>query len=276
MFFLNFCRSNCECVLISETELLEFYEAAVKVGKNEIVGALVGIATNEEYLILSIFKYKGVSSPTSVTYNQLENSFLPAGLENLGTIHTHVGFGAFLSDTDIANLRKKKLNRIALVMDPEKFEIKAFNKDGKQIRLEIVEDHEIYSKVKVKVFYKYGIPFRVYVLDSMDYLEKAIVKSHIDSRYSDSQLFGVHDLNEDESIIYYQKPKIISLKYRNKVPLYFFIKNAITYSEWFKSAVMNGFLDFEFTNFTVTRNGMRVSLNMEEVVKDGVTEFFLF
>ncbi|ADB57674.1 hypothetical protein Arcpr_0609 [Archaeoglobus profundus DSM 5631] len=93
---------------------------------------------------------------------------------------------------------------------------------------------------------------------------------------SESQLFGVYDLNEEESIIYYRKPRVVSLKYKNKVPLYFFVKNAITYSEWFKSVVVNGFLDFEFTNFTVTRNGMKVRLNMEEVVKDGVTEFFLF
>ncbi|ADB57675.1 Mov34/MPN/PAD-1 family protein [Archaeoglobus profundus] len=182
MFLLNFCRANCEYVLVSETELLDFYEAAVKAGENEIVGALVGVVTDEGYLVLSIFKYKGTSSPVSVTYNQLENSFLPAGLENLGTIHTHVGFGAYLSSTDLANLRKSKLNRIALVMDPKKFEIKAFNKNGKQIRLKVVEDHEIFSKVKVKIFYKYGIPFRVYTLASADYLEKATVKYHIDSR----------------------------------------------------------------------------------------------
>ncbi len=277
MFFLNFCRVNCECVVIGETELLEFYEAAVKAGENEIVGALIGIATDKEYLILSIFKYKSVSSRTSVTYNQLENSFLPAGLENLGTIHTHPGFGAFLSDTDIENLRKLKLNRIAVVMDPKKFKIKAFNKEGRQIKLKVVEDYEILSRVKVKVFYKYGIPFRVYTLDSINYHLKMItIKSHIDSRYSDSQLFGIYDLDDSESVVYYRTPRVISLKYRNKVPLYFFIKNPITYSEWFRSVVVNGFLDFEFTNFTVTRSGKKVNLDMKEVVRDGLTEFFLY
>ena len=113
---------------------------------------------------------------------------------------------------------------------------------------------------------------------TMDVEERATIKNQIDRRYGDSQLFGISDLRDDESVIYYQKPKIILLKYRDKVPLYFFIKNNITYADWFKNAVVNGFLDFEFTNCIVMRNGKRVDFEeiSKEVIRDGVTEFHLF
>ena len=270
-------NDNKPTVIIGENELYEFYKESIMAGKNEIVGALIGMVFNESFLILNVFKYKGDSSHTSVTYKQLENSFLPAGLENLGTIHSHPGFGTFLSGVDLANLKEKKLNRIAIVIDPENFEVKAFNKNGKQIRIEVVEDHEILSKIKLRVFYRYGIPFRVYTPAIINVEEKAILKSHIDRRYSDSQLLGIHDLKEDGFAIYYQKPRVITLKYRGKVPLYFFVKNNITYADWFKNAVENSFLDFEFRNCIIRRNGRKINFEeiSKEVVRDGITEFVL-
>ena len=163
---LKFCRlKDTQNVIIRELELLEFYELGRNT-KDEIVGALVGLNTNENYLILNIFKYKGSSTHTSVRYKQIENSMLPAGLEILGTIHTHPGFGAFLSETDLRNLKEKKLNKIAIILDPENFDLKAFGKDGRQMTIDVVEDYD--TQIKFCTFYKYGIPFKVYMPNKLN------------------------------------------------------------------------------------------------------------
>jgi len=271
-------RCEKQAVIIPESEFCEFLKLGEAAGKKEIAGALIGLNYSGNYLIHSILKYRSNSTPVSVTYNQLENSFLPAGLENLGTIHTHPGFGAFLSGEDLSNLKNKNLNRIAVILDPETLDVKAFNKEGDQIKFRVVEDHEVLKKIRVLSFYRYGIPFRVYVPDEVDEIWRAVIKYHIDTRYSDSQLLGIYHLKENNSYIYYEKPRIILLKYRNKVPLYFSIKNRSTYNEWFNNAVMNGVIEFEFTKFTVRRNGEAITLEyvFEEVVKDGITEFHMF
>jgi len=263
-------------VLIPESEFCEFLKLGEEAGNKEIVGALIGLNHNN-YLICSILKYRSASTPTSVTYNQLENSFLPAGLENLGTIHTHPGFGAFLSGTDLSNLRNRNLNRIAVVLDPKNLDVKAFDKEGNQIKLKIVEDHEVLSKIKVLSFYRYGIPFRVYLPPELDEIGRTVIKDHIDRRYSDSQLLGIHQLVECGPFIFYKEPRIIMLKYRNKVPLYFAVKNIQTYDRWFSSVVMNGIIEFDFTKCIVRRNGKTIPSDyiFREVIRDGITEFYL-
>ncbi|MBO8183805.1 MAG: Mov34/MPN/PAD-1 family protein [Archaeoglobus sp.] len=275
-FLKRFGRETGASVIIGESEFLEFQKMAEKAGQREIVGALVGFESNGSFIVLNIFKYRGNSSASHVEYNQLESSFLPAGLENLGTIHTHPGFGAFLSPTDLENLRSKKLNKIAIVLDPTNMDLKAFDVNGKQIKLEIVEDYEIFQRIKIMTFFKYGIPFRVY-LPNEDYDLNAKIKSHIDKRYGDSQLQGIYSLVTNDSLIYYMRPKLIVLKYRNKVPLYFPIKNSISLREWFNSFVLNGILDFSFRKCVILKNGKRMPIDvLEEVVKDGVTECHLY
>jgi hypothetical protein len=103
------------------------------------------------------------------------------------------------------------------------------------------------------------------------------IKAQIDKRYGDSQLQGIYGLITNGSLISYKKPKLILLKYRNKVPLYFSVKNNLTYKEWLNEFILNGFLDFAFSKCVVLRNGKRLSSDMlEEVVRDGVTECHLY
>lgn len=173
-------------------------------------------------------------------------------------------------------MKEKKLNKIAIILDPENFDLKAFGKDGRQMTIDVVEDYD--TQIKFCTFYKYGIPFKVYMPNKLNEMNKIVIKNHIDRRYSESQMSGIYDLIEEDSIIYYRKPKVISLKYKNKVPLYFFIKNQMGYIEWFENVVLSGVLDFQFTNCIVIRNGKRIAFEdiSNEVVKDGITEFFLF
>ncbi len=262
-------------VLIRESEILEFFKKGRKT-RNEIVGALVGIENNNDYLILYVYKYNAKSTAVHVSYRQLENSFLPAGLENYGTIHTHPGFGVSPSQTDLANLRGLKTNRVALIINPENFELKAYDKNGREIEIIILEDQALFSEVKIWTFHQYDIPFRVYTTHTIEIEEKCRLNKHL-NRYSLTSLFGPDDLRFEEGKCYFKKPKVVAVKYRTKAPLYFFVKREETYRN-FLERISNWILDFEHEIAFLFRDDEVSSLknSADEVIEDGYSEIKLY
>lgn len=275
MFALNrfFEKRHAE-IIISESELFQFFEIG-STTTDEIVGSLIGFDLGNHYRVLNIFK----CSPTSashihIKYNSFSDLFLPAGLINLGTIHTHPQMGAFLSSDDMIDLKEKY--KISVVLDPFNLEIKGFNKEGCEIDISVVDDLEI--PLQIFSYYSNNIPFSVYTTDLSEYC-RIKIKEHIDKRYNSSQIFGFNDFLTEESRIFFDTPKVIFLKYRKKVPLHFFVKGNLTYGEWFEEVVQGGILDFTHRFAYISINGNLsepVRNYIDEEVRNGTTKILLY
>ncbi len=272
--FLSF--TKIPRVIVPESEFQWFVEIGSKTDE-EIVGPLIGFPDTiaKEFVVVSILKYRAKESKTSVEYNLLDNSYIPAGLENLGTIHTHPGFGAYLSEQDRRNLQKHRTERIAIVVDPVRDEANVYIKDNGEIvkgQLIVAEDWEVYNMFKCVIFYRDGIPFRVYVPVEMNEFGRLIIRKHIVNRHCSDVLYGTDDLVIENGVAYFKNPKMIALKYKDKVPLYYFNIRG-TYGEWFDSVVVNGIIDYNFTKVYVIRGGRRWLFKdwRSEEVRDGIT-----
>ena len=271
----HFLGKRKSSIMVNETELFSFFERG-SATENEIAGALVGLEKEGIYYIINIFNYRPTeSSESKVNYHRLPSSFLPAGLDNLGTIHTHPNLGAFLSPADEKELRKGN-HVVFLVMDPYSLELKGFEKSASEIPVAIVNSFEI--RINTYLYIQYNTTFSIFAT-KMDGNEKLKIKSDIDRRYDTTQVFGFNDLISSESQLSFNTPKVIFLKYKDKVPLQFFIKNETTYGEWFDSFMENTVLELIHTYAYLSINGGESGFledNREEKVNEGTSRLFLY